>query len=107
MLPRLNNQCNIYQQTFDAGGDVSITPVFISMPCRFNQNEALLKNEAGNYNKVQASMHCNFDIEIDRKMIVEFENVYYSVYEIKKVKDLDGNNLFQFLYLTINKTINA
>jgi len=107
MLPRLNNSVNIYNQTFTAGGDVDVTPCFLNLPCRFNENESLIKTEKGDYLKAQASMHCNFDIELDRKMVVEYSQKFYSIYDVKKVKDLQGNNLFQFVILTINKNVNA
>jgi len=107
MIPRLNQLCNIYETTFEAGGDIDLILLYQNVPCRINTDLGQTRTPGGDYVTINAFMHTSFETDIQRDWIIEFEDKYYSVFNIKKIRDLAGDDLFQFLQLQINKNVNA
>ena len=103
MIPDLNQTVNIYTQAFSAGGDSLISLLYSNLRARVSLSEKFLRQAGGDYVQIDGSCWIDGDPELTRDMILNFGDYVYTIFSVQKTRDLNGNPLFQYLTLKINK----
>jgi len=105
MIPDLNQQIDVYSQAFNAGGDSEITLLYPKLNARVSLSEKFLKQPGGDYIQVDGSCWVDSEPELDRTLIINFEDKFYTIYSVQKTRDISGQPLFQYITLKINKNV--
>ncbi len=105
MIPDLNQVIDIYSQAFSAGGDSEVTLLHSKLRARVSLGEMLIKQPSGDYIQIDGNAFIDGSPELERDLIVYFNEKFYTIYSVAKTRDIAGKPLFQHLTLRINKNV--